>query len=310
MTTSTETQIAEKLSSFSVDSKPAGFERVDPKVTSIEEMCNIIDRDGGLIVKDFINKELANQIKSDLKPYFDTDRVDSSGFFPETTQRATGLLGISDGCVDLALHPIYTAISRHYLTSTHTAWTGQKQYTAVSHPQISSTVGFRVNPGGRQQALHRDDGDYHAKPQDWPVMIGSVTALTKTTARNGATVAIPGSHKWDLSRCPYDEEAVPAELEIGDTFIFLGNVVHAGGRNITTDESRETVGIFLCKGMARQAENQYLMVPPELAKKRKLSPAALRILGYGISLPSLGFKDYQDPMISVFGIDDAETVHM
>lgn len=64
-------------------------------------------------------------------------------------------------------------------------------------------------------------------------MIGCVTALTKTTKENGATVLIPGSHKWDDERPPYVEEAVAAELEPGDGLIFLGNVYHAGGANTT-----------------------------------------------------------------------------
>lgn len=64
-------------------------------------------------------------------------------------------------------------------------------------------------------------------------MIGCVTALTKTTKENGATVAIPGSHLWGPERQPLDEEAVPAELEPGDAFIFLGNLYHAGGANVT-----------------------------------------------------------------------------
>lgn len=64
-------------------------------------------------------------------------------------------------------------------------------------------------------------------------MIGCVTALTKTTKENGATVAIPGSHLWGPERRPLDEEAIPAELEPGDAFIFLGNLYHAGGANVT-----------------------------------------------------------------------------
>ena len=55
--------------------------------------------------------------------------------------------------------------------------------------------------------------------KDQSVMIGCVTALTKTTKENGATIVIPGSHKWDDDRPPYDEEAVPAELEPGDALI-------------------------------------------------------------------------------------------
>lgn len=104
--------------------------------------------------------------------------------------------------------------------------------------------------------------------------------------------------------------------------IFVGNVYHAGGANTTKlvnptprrlstdksyrDEARETVGIFMCKGTLRQEENQYLMVPPEVAKR--LSPRALRLLGYGICPPALGFYQYQDPMLAIFGVDDDETV--
>ncbi|KAH8803336.1 hypothetical protein F5884DRAFT_861666 [Xylogone sp. PMI_703] len=289
---------------------PQKLQRMSAKdpATTCEALVAIIERDGGVIVEDLASTALVAQIKSDLAPYFDTDKVDRSGFFPSTTQRATGLLGISDACVELALNPLYNAIANKMISSTYTFWTGQQKETVTSKPQISSTVGFRVNPGGKQQGLHRDDSDYHTRNCDMPVMIGCVTALTKTTKENGATIIIPGSHLWDSDRCPYDEEAIPAELDPGSALIFLGNTYHAGGANITTDEARETVGIFLCKGFYRQAENQYLMVPPEKAKR--LSPAAQRLLGYGISLPSVGFMEYQDPMRVLFAVEDDETVDM
>ena len=123
----------------------------------------------------------------------------------------------------------------------------------------------------------------------------SALLSSHASAENGATIVIPGSHLWGPDRCSYDEEAIPAELEPGSALIFLGNTYHAGGGNTTTDQARETVGIFLCKGFYRQAENQYLMVPPEKAKR--LSPQAQRLLGYGISLPSVGFMEYQDGVL-------------
>lgn len=58
-------------------------------------------------------------------------------------------------------------------------------------------------------------------------------AVTRTTKENGATIVIPGSHLWGPDRCPLDEEAIPAELQIGDALIFVGNVYHAGGANTT-----------------------------------------------------------------------------
>jgi ectoine hydroxylase-related dioxygenase (phytanoyl-CoA dioxygenase family) len=128
----------------------------DPSTTT-ELLVSIIERDGGVIVENLISQELSTRIKSDLKPYFDTDRVDPSGFFPHTTQRATGLLGKSDACVELACNTTFINVANAMVSSTYTYWSGDKQETVTSKPIISSTVGFRVNPGGKQQALHRDD---------------------------------------------------------------------------------------------------------------------------------------------------------
>ncbi|KAJ5398052.1 hypothetical protein N7509_006165 [Penicillium cosmopolitanum] len=252
--------------------KPS-FVRLDAaKVsTTPAQVIEVLEREGGVIIENLISQELAQQIKTDLKPHFDGDTPDKYGFFPETTQRASGLLGISDACVELAL-------------------------------------GFRVNPGGRQQVLHRDDNDYHPSDKKLPVMIGCVTALTKTTKENGATIAIPRSHLWDPERRPLDEEAIPAELEPGDALIFLGNTYHAGGANITENDYRETVGIFLCQPTLRPAENQFLMIP--LERVRQLKPQAQRLLGYGLCEPGVGFMNYSDPMRVLFGVEDEETVNM
>ena len=78
--------------------------------------------------------------------------------------------------------------------------------------------------------------------------------------------------------------------------------------NMERDDARETVGIFMCKGTLRQEENQYLSIPPEIAKTRNFPPKMLRLLGYGICPPALGFYKYRDPMKVIFGIEDEETV--
>ncbi|KAK0642390.1 Uncharacterized protein DIS24_g9075 [Lasiodiplodia hormozganensis] len=283
------------------------FDASDPSTTP-QKLVNILKRDGGVIVENLITRELAGQIRQDLKEQFENDIPDKYGLFPKTTKRASGLLGISDACVELACNHLYTSVANALTSSTHTFWRGDHQVTVSGKPIISSTVGFRINPGGSQQVLHRDDYDYHPHDKELPVMIGCVTALTKTTKENGATIAIPGSHLWGPERRPLDEEAVPAELEIGDALIFLGNLYHAGGANITQNEYRETVGIFLCKPTLRPAENQFLMVP--LERVRKMKPQAQRLLGYGVLEPGLGFAQYQDPMRLLFGVEDEETVDM
>lgn len=280
---------------------------LDPSTTP-QSLVEILKRDGGVIVEKLITRQIADQIRQDLKPHFDNDIPDKYGTFPTTTQRATGLLGISDACIELACNPLYINVANALVSSSHTFWRGDHQATVSGKPIISSTVGFRINPGSDQQVLHRDDYDYHPHDKELPVMIGCLTALTKTTKENGATIAIPGSHLWGPERRPLDEEAVPAELEVGDALIFLGNLYHAGGANVTQTECRETVGIFLCKPTLRPAENQFLMVP--LEKVRKMKPQAQRLLGYGVLEPGVGFMNYQDPMRVLFGVEDEETVNM
>lgn len=129
--------------------------------TTPEKAISFIERDGGVIIENLIGQDLAEQIKKDLKPHFDKDIPDKYGFFPATTQRATGLLGISDACVELACDPFYISVANALVSSTFTFWRDDHQVTVSGKPIISSTVGFRVNPGGTQQVLHRDDKYEH-----------------------------------------------------------------------------------------------------------------------------------------------------
>jgi ectoine hydroxylase-related dioxygenase (phytanoyl-CoA dioxygenase family) len=128
----------------------------DPATTA-DAVAEVISRDGGVIIENLITPELASQIKQELKPYFDSDRIDPTGFFPETTKRASGLIGISPGCVDYLTTPLLIDVVNKLLSSTYSFWVGKRLRTVTAKPQISSTTAFRVNPGGRAQDLHRDD---------------------------------------------------------------------------------------------------------------------------------------------------------
>jgi len=126
-----------KKGSSSTKPTIARFDANDPSTTT-DLLISILERDGGVIVENIISKELAARIKAELKPFFDTDKKDNSGFFPETTQRATGLLGRSDACVELATNKTYIDVANKMLSSTYTYWSGQKQETVTSKPVISS----------------------------------------------------------------------------------------------------------------------------------------------------------------------------
>lgn len=78
--------------------------------------------------------------------------------------------------------------------------------------------------------------------------------------------------------------------------------------SLSRDDARETIGVFMCKGTLRQEENQYLELPPEVAKAQGFSPQLLRLLGYGLCPPALGLYKYKDPMEEIFNVLDAETI--
>lgn len=125
--------------------------------TTPQHLVDIIKRDGGVIVENLITASHAERIRNDLKPHFDGDKPDQYGFFPSTTQRASGLFAYSDACVELACVPLFIDVANALVSSTFSFWRGDKKKTVSGKPIISSTVGFRINPGGKQQVLHRDD---------------------------------------------------------------------------------------------------------------------------------------------------------
>jgi hypothetical protein len=147
----------------------------DDPATTAELLEFLIERDGAVIVKNLVPKSLCAQIKKDLSPIFDSDKPDPAGFFPRTTKRASGILANSPASAKLVVNPLFQSVAERMLTSRYTYWEGQEQKSVAAKPQIASIVGFRVEPGGKQQPLHRDDSDYHTRNCDMPVMLGCVT---------------------------------------------------------------------------------------------------------------------------------------
>lgn len=136
---------------------------------------SILHRDGAVLVRNLVPRPLCQQLRADLKPSFDADQADGAGFFPKTTKRAFSILSHSDACAELVVNPLFQSVAHRVLESRYRYWEGQQQLEVVGKPQIASIVGFRVETGGKQQALHRDDADYHPKNCDMPVMLGCVT---------------------------------------------------------------------------------------------------------------------------------------
>ncbi|MBM4384673.1 MAG: phytanoyl-CoA dioxygenase family protein [Deltaproteobacteria bacterium] len=136
-------------------------------------------------------------------------------------------------------------------------------------------------PGAAAQMLHRDELVWVHLPRPHPeVQVASMIALEDFRVENGATRLVPGSHRWPHTRKPEQHEIADAVMPAGSAVIYLGSTIHGAGANSTASEWRPGLHISYVVGWLRTEENNYLAVPPEIA--RTLPRAAQEVLGYAV----------------------------
>lgn len=238
---------------------------IDDTVTT-EDMAGM-DRDGYVIVPSLISREICEEIRSELRPHFDhKGRNPFEGF---KTQRVYSLLSKTRAMDQLVEHPRVLAVLDRML---------QPNYL------LSAFLAINILPGEKAQALHFDDSFYpFARPRP-PISVATIWAIDDFTATNGATVAIPGSHRWGADQ-PTPDQLVGITMPAGSVVIFSGTLWHGGGANHSA-ESRLAVTAQYCQPWARSQENYSLAVPPEIA--RDLSENIQSLLGYSIHPPFMG----------------------
>ena len=247
--------------------------------TPVEEILSILEEDAGLIIDDFLTAESINLIKEDLKPYLAVTRNGQDEFTGFETKRVGALMARSKTCQDLALNPLINKMADGFL-GPH-----------CENYQLHFTSAIQIGPSETSQILHRDRGVWGGFiPRRIETQLSTVWAISDFTQENGATQAVPGSHKWDKNREPLPEEIAYAEMKAGSVFIYTGSVLHGGGTN-NTDSPRLGVFLHYAPGWLRQEENQYLSCPPEIAKD--FSPELRSLIGYSKGGYVLGF--FSDP---------------
>ena len=141
--------------------------------------------------------------------------------------------------------------------------------------------------------MHVDDLMFSFAHPGREAMINGMWAVDDFTKENGATLLVPGSHTWPRDRAPELNEMAQGVMRKGSVLIYFGSLLHAGGAN-WTELPRTGIVTSYCLGWLRQAENQYLAVPPDIA--RSLPEQLQRLLGYFVHEPNLGCVEGQDPL--------------
>jgi len=272
-----------------------------PKDASVDDVLEVLDRDGGVIVADVIPEPVMDQIWSELSPYLEATPHGDGDFVGFQTRRTSSLLAKSPACAALVTEPHLLGAAEVLLADTTSAWVGDERIDSTGTIQVSAGQAIYIGPGQKAQPLHRDDMVHHRRHPGPESQVQTLYAGTPYHYANGATMVIPGSHKWDDDRKPDPAEAVPAEMSRGPGLIHLGSTFHGGGANTTADEYRLAISMSLCRGYLRQEENQYLAVPRE--RVLEYPEQVQRLLGYDLSVPYCGWYEMQDPHLLLEGHD-------
>ncbi|CAB4962326.1 MAG: phytanoyl-CoA dioxygenase family protein [Actinobacteria bacterium] len=265
------------------------------KSSSNEEVIEIIERDGGVIISDFVSPEVLAAIRDDIRAPLDAIGFGSDDFSGNRTRRLGRVFQHTKHAVDVALEPHYQAAAKHFLEVPTSCYFGSDSVEMVASMQIGVTQVIEIYPGEGAQPLHRDDAIWQWRHPEGgrQARVQVMLAVTDFTAENGGTLVIPGSHKWDDERVPQLDEAVPTEMKAGSAVIFIGGTYHAGGTN-NTNTPRTGLTLTLDIGWLRQEENHYLSLSREVVKE--FPEEIQRLLGWGVCPPFLGWVEFDGLM--------------
>jgi len=254
-----------------------------------EAVAAAVAEDGYAVVRDAVDADTVAAVKADLAPYFEKAHDGHEEFYGKLTKRFGALLAKSTAVQALLVHPTVLAVADDALLPHCVRY--RLHYSGVMH----------IEPGETRQVLHRDIGLYPIASPCPPLTVATMWALSDFTRENGGTRLIPGSHLWSSNRVPKPEEVVATEMPAGSVLIYTGNTIHGGGAN-RAEGSRSGVALHYNLGWLRQEENQYMAVPPELA--RQLSDQIQELIGYSLGSSSLGVVDHMDPKDYLHGVRD------
>jgi ectoine hydroxylase-related dioxygenase (phytanoyl-CoA dioxygenase family) len=247
------------------------------------EIARALEEAGCVVVTGLLSAADRASVRDELAPHMQKARVakdDPTAFYPGLTRRTTALVTRSEMVGRIVLHEHSTKLCDHFLLPN-----GEFGY------QLHVSAALEVGPGARAQRLHREHDSFTFFPHPRPTLIvASMWAITDFRADNGGTLLVPGSHKWSGDRQPREGEVVAAELPAGSVLYWLGGTLHGAGAN-TSQDWRYGIILTYSLGWLRQEENQYLDVPPEVA--RRLSPELRNIIGYKMH-QALGFSVNRD----------------
>ncbi|GAB5415540.1 MAG: phytanoyl-CoA dioxygenase family protein [Congregibacter sp.] len=233
-------------------------------------------RDGYVIIEGLMSEAELAALRRDADPYL--SHFGRNSFEGERTQRIYGLPEKFRSADAFIQHPRILAHLDRLL----------KPNYLLSQAQV-----INILTESPEQPLHIDDGFYPWPSPRAALSIATVFAIDDFTADNGATVAVPGSHRWGDGRVPEaSDKRLKAVMPAGSCILFMGNLWHGGGANFS-GTSRLAFTAQYCEPYLRTQENYFLSVSRDTVAS--LSEDMRRMLGYSIHPPFMGMANGMHP---------------
>jgi ectoine hydroxylase-related dioxygenase (phytanoyl-CoA dioxygenase family) len=261
-----------------------------PPTATIDDVVRCLDEEGYCIVDNAVSDTVIDAVNQQMASYIDVTDDGDNNALGKQTRRSGAVIARSTASHAMINHPLVVGAMTKYLSRN------------ASKVQLNLTQVIAIGPGNKEQFLHRDEGCwdwFDHFPVDFQTEVSTIWALDDFTDENGATRVIPRSHKNDLIPTDFTiKDTVPAEMKKGSVLIYSGKTIHGGGPN-RSQGWRRALNVDYCVGWLRQEENQYLVVPPELAKT--LPEDFQRLIGYDFGAASLGYvREFEDPMVALY----------
>ncbi|KAI9019088.1 hypothetical protein DFJ74DRAFT_708285 [Hyaloraphidium curvatum] len=266
---------------------PLPLQYFDGRTASVEEVNRAIREDGAAVVTHAVAPATCDAVLAELRPFLDASARGTDPFSGLNTRRTTGLIGRSRTFGE------QFALNRFMLAAA-----GDTLLPYCDRFRVMATQAIHIGPGSPAQPLHRDRDAWGSTAwlkEECEPELGSMWALTDFTEANGATRVVPRTHIRPLDRdyVPSESDMTLAVMPKGSVLIYTGSVLHSGGANTTADEWRMGVHLSYSLGWLRSQENQYLSVPPRIA--RTLDPDLQELIGY--SMARFGFGYFALPTV-------------
>ena len=141
---------------------------------------------------------------------------------------------------------------------------------------VSNFTANIARPGSESMVVHSDLAAVMPAPWTAALSCNVIWCLTDVHPDNGATLHIPGSHRYRvLDDLPPDpmSHMVPFEAPAGSIVVMEGRIWHTSGRNVTADEDRALLFGYYTKPFLRPQWNFTAALRPEV---QAAMPAVMR----------------------------------